>query len=248
MTSTFQKLLAIRKKKGAGYLVLIDPDRKNAAILDDLVCGANESGVDALLVGGSLFMDGQFHQRMERIKALSRIPVILFPGASNQLTPHANAVLFMSVISGRNPAYLIGEQVVAAPIVKDLGLEAIPTAYMIFDGGGHTTVEFMSNSRPLPMERKDLAVAHGLAARYLGMSLLYLEAGSNAVRSIPEELVAEVKSAVGLPMMVGGGIRHPEEAHAKAMAGADFVVTGSAAENPAGVELMRAMARAIHGE
>ena len=150
MNTVFEHLLGIQKEKGAGYLVLIDPDRKNDGILDDLVPAVNESNADAILVGGSFFMDGKFHERAARIKELAKVPVILFPGAANQLGPHFDAVLFMSVISGRNSNYLIGEQVISAPIVKDLGLEPIATGYMLFEGGGSTTVEFMSNTRPPP--------------------------------------------------------------------------------------------------
>jgi len=202
MNTVFEHLLDIRKEKGAGYLVLIDPDRKNDGILDDLVPAVNESNADAILVGGSFFMDGKFHERAARIKELAKVPVILFPGAANQLGPHFDAVLFMSVISGRNSNYLIGEQVISAPIVKDLGLEPISTGYMLFEGGGSTTVEFMSNTRPLPMNRPELAVAHGLAAEYLGMNLLYLEAGSGAKESIPTEIITAGASETGLTVTV----------------------------------------------
>lgn len=248
MKSAFNYLLDVRSRKGAGYLVLIDPDRKNDAILEDIVNSVNESNADAILIGGSLLMDGRFHERASRIKQLASVPVILFPGAANQLVPHCDAVLFMSVISGRNPNYLIGEQVIAAPIVKDLGLEAISTGYLLFDGGGNSTVEFMSNSRPLPMDRPDIAVAHGLAAQFLGMKLLYLEAGSGARRSISEDTIMSVSSEVDLPLIVGGGIRSPEDARSKVEAGASFVVTGTAVENATRSDLLREFADAVHGK
>ncbi len=246
MSTVFEHLLDIRKEKGAGYLVLIDPDRKNDGILDDLVPAVNESNADAILVGGSLFMDGKFHERAARIKELAKVPVILFPGAANQLGPHFDAVLFMSVISGRNSNYLIGEQVISAPIVKDLGLEPISTGYMLFEGGGSTTVEFMSNTRPLPMNRPELAVAHGLAAEYLGMNLLYLEAGSGAKESIPTGIITAVASETGLPFIVGGGIRTPELAREKVEAGASFIVTGTVVENTNDFSLLAKFAAAIH--
>tara|TARA_Y100000310_G_scaffold36174_1_gene34063 strand:+ start:4799 stop:5545 length:747 start_codon:yes stop_codon:yes gene_type:complete len=248
VSSVLEYLMNVRDEKGAGYLVLIDPDRKNDGIVERLVQSVNESEVDAILAGGSLFMDGKFHERVALIKEISQVPVILFPGAVNQLGPHFDAVLFMSIISGRNPTYLIGEQVIGAPIVRDLGLEAIATGYMLFDGGGKSTVEFLSNTQPLPMERSDLAVAHGLAAQYLGMKLLYLEAGSGAVRSIPEKIISALSSEVELPIIVGGGIKSPEEAAGKVEAGASFVVTGTVTETDDHKALMQSFADAVHGK
>jgi len=246
MNSVWEYLLDIKTEKGAGYLVLIDPDRKNDGILDELVHSVNESGADAILSGGSLFMDGQFQERAARIKELAKIPVILFPGAVNQLGPHCDAILFMSVISGRNPNYLIGEQVIAAPVVKDLGLEPIPTGYLLFDGGGNSTVEFMSNSKPLPLNLPDIAIAHGLAAQFLGMKLLYLEAGSGAHTSVPEEMITSILSEVDLPVIVGGGIRTPDDARKKVKAGSSFVVTGTAVEKPGQLALLKKFADAVH--
>ncbi|MEE9167571.1 MAG: geranylgeranylglyceryl/heptaprenylglyceryl phosphate synthase [Candidatus Neomarinimicrobiota bacterium] len=245
--SAFEYLLNVRSQRGAGYLVLIDPDRKNDGILEDLVTTVNESEADAILMGGSLFMDGRFQERAAKVRETARVPVILFPGAANQLGPHCDAVLFMSVISGRNPNYLIGEQVIAAPIVKDLGLEPIPTGYLLFDGGGNSTVEFMSNSKPLPLNRPDIAIAHGLAAEYLGMKLLYLEAGSGARQSVPEKTIRSVASEVSLPLIVGGGIRTGQEARSKVKAGASFIVTGTAIEDPNRLDLLNEFADAIHG-
>lgn len=244
----FENLLKIKEEKGAGYIVLVDPDRKNDGIIDELVAAVHESGADAILVGGSLFMDGKYHERAAKIKELSSLPVILFPGAVNQLGPHYDAILFTSVISGRNPNYLIGEQVIAAPIVKDLGLESIATAYLLFDGGGNSTVEFMSSTRPLPLNRTDLAVAHGLAAKYLGMKLLYLEAGSGAKRTVPNEIITAMKREVDLPLFVGGGIRSPDVAREKVEAGAGFIVTGTAVEDVKNFHLLAEIAKAVHGE
>jgi len=248
VSSVLEHLMNVRNKKGAGYLVLIDPDRKNDGILDRLVHSVNQSEVDAILAGGSLFMDGKFHERVARIKKISQVPVILFPGAVNQLGPNFDAVLFMSIISGRNPTYLIGEQVIGAPIVKDLGLEAIATGYMLFDGGGKSTVEFLSNTQPLPMDRSDLAIAHGLAAQYLGMRLLYMEAGSGAERSVPEETISALSTEVELPLIVGGGIKSPQEAARKVEAGASFVVTGTVTETDDHKTLMQSFADAVHGK
>ncbi|MBH31448.1 MAG: geranylgeranylglyceryl/heptaprenylglyceryl phosphate synthase [Candidatus Marinimicrobia bacterium] len=247
MSSIYSQLESIRSKKGAGFLVLIDPDKKNDVRIEALVESVNRSGADAILVGGSLIMDSGFGERAKKIKSLSNVPVILFPGSVSQLGPHFDAVLFMSIISGRNPTYLIGEQMIAAPIVKDLNLEPIPTGYMLFNGGGHSTVEFMSNSRPLPMNRPEIAVAHGLAGQYLGMKLLYLEAGSGASSPINNETIEALAVNCDIPVMVGGGINDPSVAAQKVKAGASFVVTGTVAESDDSSNILSDFAQAIHG-
>ena len=241
--SIFQTLLASRR---ANYLVLMDPDRKNDEGLEERVAEVNAAGVDAILVGGSLIMDGGFERRVAAIKAASQVPVILFPGASNQLSGHADAILFMSLLSGRNPQYLIGEQVQAAPVVRHLGLEVIPTGYLLLAGGNPTAVEFMSNSQPLPMDKPDLVLAHALAAQYLGMALVYLEAGSGAQQAVSDEIVRTVTGECDIPVLVGGGIRTPAEAASKVRAGAKFVVTGSALEHDSSPGAMQAFADAVH--
>ena len=247
MGSVYSYLESIKLKKKAGYLVLIDPDKKNDSRLETLVDSVNQTGVDAILVGGSLMMDSSFNDRAERIKSLSEVPVILFPGSVSQLGPPSDAVLFMSIISGRHPTYLIGEQVIGAPIVKDLGLEPLPTGYMLFEGGGHSSVEFMSNSRPLPLNRPEIAVAHGLAGQYLGMKLLYLESGSGALRTVPKETISAIARNCDIPIIVGGGISEPEIAVEKVKAGASFIVTGTASEADDSAKIMNDFADAIHG-
>ncbi|MEE2876194.1 MAG: geranylgeranylglyceryl/heptaprenylglyceryl phosphate synthase [Candidatus Neomarinimicrobiota bacterium] len=247
MSGVYSHLESVRREKGAGYLVLIDPDSKNDGKIKSLVESVNKSGADAVLVGGSLIMDSGFGERAKKIKSLSDVPVILFPGSVSQLGPYFDAVLFMSIISGRNPTYLIGEQVIGAPIVKDLGLEAIPTGYMLFDGGSHSTVEFMSNSRPLSMNRPEIAVAHGLAGQYLGMKFLYLEAGSGASFPISDETVVAVSENCDIPIIVGGGITDPKTAASKVKAGASFVVTGTVAESDDSSVILSDFADAIHG-
>jgi len=236
----------VKESKGAGYILLIDPDRKSQYNLEDQVLQANENGVDAIFVGGSLMMDSEFHRRIEKIKKLSKIPVIFFPGGSGQLSKHYDAILFMSVLSGRNPHYLIGEQVIAAPIIKDLGIETIPTAYLLLDGGAKSTVEFMSGSLPIPMSRPDIVVAHALAGQFLGMKIVYLEAGSGAKQSVPVEVIKLVSANVEISTIVGGGIRTPEDARAKVKAGAGFIVTGTIMEAEGNGPLMKEFADAVH--
>ncbi|RMF10415.1 MAG: geranylgeranylglyceryl/heptaprenylglyceryl phosphate synthase [Candidatus Neomarinimicrobiota bacterium] len=246
MSTVHDYLSQVRRDRGAGYLVLIDPDRKNDGTLEARVEAANASGVDALLVGGSLMMDGKSHARVKRIKEAARMPVIFFPGSLSQLCPHYDAMLFLSVISGRNPHYLIGEQVIAAPVIRDLGLETMATGYVLLDGGAHSTVEFMSGSTPIPMNRPDIVVAHGLAAQYLGMHYLYLEAGSGAREPVSTTVIRAVKAECDLPLIVGGGIRTPEAARERVKAGADFVVTGTVLEEAVDLGLMGTFAKAVH--
>ena len=231
-------------EKGAAYVVLIDPDRKNESYLEARVESANQNEVDILFVGGSLMMDGKCNDCVRRIKEASTIPVVFFPGGVSQLNSHYDAMLFMSVISGRNPHYLIGEQTIAAPLVKDLGIETIPTGYMLLDGGAGSTVEFMSGTRPIPMNRSDIAVAHALAGQYLGMKLIYLEAGSGAKEPVSESLVRQVHEAVDVPLIVGGGIRTPEMAAERVKAGASIIVTGTVIEEDS--ILTADFANAIH--
>ncbi|MBT7042970.1 MAG: geranylgeranylglyceryl/heptaprenylglyceryl phosphate synthase [Candidatus Marinimicrobia bacterium] len=242
--SVFSHLDSVIGKKGAAYVVLIDPDRKNEDSLESRVDSANQSGVDALFVGGSLMMDGKCTERVKQIKQASDIPVIFFPGGVGQLNSYYDAMLFMSVISGRNPHYLIGEQVIAAPMVKDLGIETIPTGYMLMDGGAGSTVEFMSGTRPIPMNRPDIAVAHALAGQYLGMKLIYLEAGSGAKESVSESVIEAVTYNLDIPVIVGGGIRNGQIASEKVKAGASIIVTGTVIEENS--NLMSEITDAVH--
>ena len=242
--SVLSKLNDCVEKKGAGFIVLIDPDKKNDKNIDQLVEKAHQNGVDAIFVGGSIMMDRLYHKRVERIKSISEIPVILFPGGVSQLNKHYDAMLFMSLLSGRNSHYLIGEQVIAAPIVKDYGIETIPTGYLLIDGGSPTSVEVISGTKPLPSNRPDIIVSHALAAQFLGMELIYLEAGSGALNKVPEDVVKKVADEISIGLIVGGGIRTPEDANSIVNSGASFVVIGSAIEKSA--ELMEEFSSSIH--
>ncbi len=237
-------LFSTIEDKGAAHVVLLDPDRKYEDSIKKRVENANLSGVDALFVGGSLIMDLNCTERVKKIKSISNIPVILFPGGIGQLNSHYDAMLFMSVISGRNPHYLIGEQVLAAPLVKDMDIETIPTGYILMDGGAGSTVEFISGTRPIPMDRIDIVVAHALAGQFLGMRLIYLEAGSGAKEPVSTSVIEAVSSAIDVPIIVGGGINNPELARSAVEAGASIIVTGTIIEdNP---DYMKEFADAIH--
>jgi phosphoglycerol geranylgeranyltransferase len=240
------RLIQARIKKGKrSYWALLDPDDFSPEQGSSIAKKAMDAGVDALLVGGSLMHTNHFDTFVERIKKKVSIPVILFPGDSTQLSCHADAILFLSLISGRNPVNLIGEHVKAAPLIKNCGIEPIPTAYMLVESGAVTSVEFMSNTRPLPRNKPMIAAAHALAARYMGMAMIYLEAGSGAPETVPDAMIKLVRSSVDIPIIVGGGIRSPQTALAKLAAGADIIVTGNMLRHPDGLSTMREIAREV---
>ena len=241
--SVFSKLNDCVKTNGAGFIILIDPDKKNEKKIDQMVQAANLYA-DAIFVGGSIMMDKLYHERVKRIKSMSKIPVILFPGGVNQLNDYYDAMLFISLFSGRNPHYLIGEQVIAAPIVRDFGIETIPTGYLLIDGGSPTTVEFISGTKPLSPDKPDVIISHALAAQYLGMKLIYLEAGSGARNKIPENVIKKVASEIDIGLIVGGGIRTPQMAKNIVEAGASHVVIGSAIEDS--IAIAKEFSSAIH--
>jgi len=242
----FEKLLAAKAQKGAGFLLLIDPDKYDASGLERVVKAASTSGADGILVGGSLIFSTQFDAYVQQIKAATHLPVILFPGNAVQISPSADAILFLSLLSGRNPEFLIGHHVTAAPSVKAFGLEAVPTAYLLVESGRKTAVEFMSNTTPIPRHKPELAAVHALAAEYLGMKMIYLEAGSGADESVSEEMVELVCQTVSLPVIVGGGIRSARAVRSKVEAGASFVVVGNAFETRSDEDYLKSMIDAAH--
>ena len=244
--NVFNGLLQIREKKGAGYFVLIDPDKQKVEKAIELAQRCEEAQVDALLIGGSLLFSHIFDDFVRAIKAECNLPIIIFPGSTGQLSPYADALLYLSVVSGRNPNNLIGNQVIAAPMIKSMNLEAISTAYMFVESGNVTSAQFLSDTRPIPREKPDIAMAHALAAQYLGMKLVYLEAGSGAKYSVPDILIKKLTEYVSIPVIVGGGIRTPEQARRKVESGASFVVTGNVIENSNDKELLFAFSEAIH--
>lgn len=246
--SVYNYFLETVAQKGAGYFVLIDPDRQTAGSVIPLCEAASGAGADALLVGSSLLLSAGFDELLGNIKRAANVPVVIFPGSTMQISPHADAILFLSLISGRNPNFLIGEQVRAAPIIQQYGVEPISTGYMLIESGNLTSAEYMSNTRPIPREKHDIAKATALAAEYLGMKLLYLEAGSGAEHPVLPEMISAVAQYSSLPLIVGGGIRTPEQARERVAAGAAFIVTGNILENPTKSSLMREFAAAIHGE
>ena len=245
--TVYDRLMTVRQKKGAGYWVLLDPDKMPVATIPDFAAAVEKSGVDALLVGGSLILSSDFeHFVIELKKKVTQIPVIIFPGSLQQITARADALLFLSVVSGRDAHNLIGNHVLAAPLVYRSKIETISTAYLLIESGKMTAAQFMSGSLPLPRNKPDLAVAHALAAQYLGFKFVYLEAGSGAELSVPAEIITAVGKTCNIPVIVGGGIRSPEEASAKVKAGASFIVTGNIIEDAADLNLLSEFSKAIH--
>ncbi|MBZ5858518.1 geranylgeranylglyceryl/heptaprenylglyceryl phosphate synthase [Flavihumibacter profundi] len=232
----------LAKKKS--FAVLIDPDKVQPDQLESLTFLANDAGVDYLLVGGSLVVSNHLDECIAAIKEQSDIPVILFPGSPSQISRHADALLYLSLISGRNPELLIGQHVISAPFIRQSGLEIMSTGYMVIDGGAPTTVSYISNASPIPADKTEIALCTALAGEMLGMKLIYMDAGSGARRPVSEEMIAAVARQISIPMIVGGGITDPEKAYRNCMAGADIVVVGNAIEKDAG--LIKEMSAAVH--
>lgn len=243
---TLERLLQIKEDRGAGYLILIDPDNIDDKKLPAFVREATEAGTDGFLVGGSLMLSNEFDRALQTIKNNTSLPVVIFPGSLFQVSSFADAILFLVLISGRNPEHLIGNQVIAAPVIKRMKLEAISTGYMLIEAGKTTSAEFMSNTKPIPHNKPDIAVAHALAAEYIGMKLLYLDAGSGADHAVSDAMIRSISHYSSLPVIVGGGIRTPEEARKKVEAGASFVVTGTIIEQNSHGSVIREFAEAVH--
>jgi phosphoglycerol geranylgeranyltransferase len=181
-------------------------------------------------MGGSLLMAHQMELCIQRFKTESDIPVILFPGNPAQVTPYADALLYLSLVSGRNPDLLIGQHVASAPQVKASGLEVISTGYIIIDGGVQTTVSYMSHALPVPADKPEIALCTAWAAELQGKHLIYLDAGSGARRPVSEEMISKISSHIDIPLLVGGGILTPEKVFADSKAGANLIVVGNAIE------------------
>lgn len=240
----YQELLRKKKQGIKSFAVLIDPDKADATGIASLVNKSVLCGVDYFFVGGSLVISDRLEEVVQQIKSSCDIPVILFPGSPSQLTPLADALLYLSLISGRNPELLIGQHVISAPFVKKSGLEIMSTGYMVVDGGAPTTVSYISNATPLPADKNDVALCTALAGEMLGMKLIYMDAGSGARTPISESMIAAVAAQISIPLIVGGGITHPEKAYLNGKAGADIIVIGNAIEKDP--SLLEEMAAAVH--
>ena len=218
-----------RRQKGPLHMTLLDPDKQAPAEAAALSFEAAAAGTDAIMIGGSTGVtQNKVDATVLAIKEAAKVPVILFPASAANLSPHADALYFMSLLNSRDPRLIIGEQRLAAPVVRAWGLETIPMAYLVVEPGMRAgevgDAELISRKNPT------VAVQYALAAQLLGMKLVYLEAGSGAPEPVPDRLIRAVREAIEIPVVVGGGIRTPEAAKAAIHAGADIVVTGTIVE------------------
>ena len=237
--------LCERKVNGKkSFAVLIDPDKVNDAKMHQLIQLAVAAKVDYFLVGGSMVISNYLDECVQTIKQNCSIPVLLFPGSSTQVSKYADALLYLSLISGRNPELLIGQHVVSAPSIKQSGLEIISTGYMVIDGGAPTTVSYISNATPLPADKNEIAMCTAMAGEMLGMKLIYMDAGSGAKRPITESMIEKVANCIEVPLIIGGGVTDPEKAYLNCKSGADIIVVGNAIEKDE--SLIMQMASAVH--
>ena len=227
----------IQSKKTPGLAILIDPDKTDSHQIRELTNNIDPGKVDYFFVGGSHITTGNIDQTITALKSHSNLPVVLFPGSVLQITDKADAMLFLSLISGRNPEYLIGQHVIAAPYLEKTDIETIPTGYMLIDSGQSTTASYMSNTIPLPLNKPQLAATTALAGEFLGLKLIYADAGSGAKNCIPNEMIKAIKEKTSIPLIIGGGIRTVQIAQEKLDAGADLIVIGNAIEdNPSFIQ------------
>lgn len=229
------KTLNARAETGQKSLaILIDPDKvEDIASLTGLLNLAKECYVDYFFVGGSLITQQNLDKVIKAIKSSSTIPTVLFPGSNMHLDLSADGILFLSLISGRNPDLLIGQHVVAAPILKNSGIEILPTGYMLINSERTSAVSYMSNTSPIPPDKYSIAASTAMAGEMLGLKLIFIDAGSGAKDAITPKMIQQVKRSVNVPVIVGGGINSASKAKASLEAGADVIVIGNAAEkNP----------------
>jgi len=233
-----------KEKANKLFAVLIDPDKQNSEELLDLIEKSVAAKVDLIFVGGSLLTNGNFGKCIETVKSNCSIPVVIFPGNSMQVNKAADGILFLSLISGRNPDMLIGNQVIAAPILKHSNLEVLSTGYMLIDSGKPTTVSYMSNTTPIPNDKNDVALCTAMAGEMLGLKLIFMDGGSGAINPISESMISMVSQSIDIPLIIGGGICSAEKAIANCKAGADVIVVGNSIEkNP---NLIQEIAQSIH--
>ena len=211
--------------------VLIDPDKGQPEHLAKIAAMANEAKVDLFFIGGSLMVGDEMEETIETIKKLSDIPVVLFPGSPSQVCDKADGVLLLSLISGRNADLLIGQQVIAAPAIKKSGLEVLPTGYMLIDGGRPTTASYISASQPIPANKPEIAAVTAMTGEMMGLKLMYADAGSGADNPVSPQTIAAIKKVTECPLVVGGGMKTPEDVARAYAAGADIAVVGNAFED-----------------
>jgi putative glycerol-1-phosphate prenyltransferase len=233
MKSIYTRLCEARQENRKQLAILVDPDKSDAESIRHLAARCREHQVDYIFAGGSLITNGNLHQTISLLRQNTSIPIILFPGSHEQIDKTADAILLLSLISGRNPEYLIGQHVTAAPKLQQSGLEILPTGYILVESGNTTTVQYISNTSPVPMNKPDIAAITALAGEQLGLRLIFADAGSGAHFPVSPVMIKSIREMISVPLITGGGIRTAEQAFESAHAGADLIVIGNAVEkNP----------------
>ena len=245
MTQKLLSNLYERKENGQkSFAVLIDPDKVNLDNFTNLLDLCIEHHANYIFVGGSLITDYVMGDVIAKIKSYTNIPVILFPGNSLHIDNQADAILLLSLISGRNPEFLIGQHVISAPVLRKSGLEILPTGYMLIDSGRQTTVSYISNTNPIPHDKPGIAACTAMAGEMLGLKLTYLDAGSGAMNPVSPEMIAAVRQSVDTPIIVGGGINSIKKAKNALSAGADVIVVGNGIEE--NIDLLKEIAITVN--
>ncbi|MBA3971226.1 MAG: geranylgeranylglyceryl/heptaprenylglyceryl phosphate synthase [Bacteroidetes bacterium] len=239
-TNSYKKITEAKEIGKKLFAVLIDPDKFNS----EVITTAEAVGVDLLMVGGSILSNGNIDTCICEIKKITKIPVIIFPGNNLQISKHADGILLLSLISGRNAELLIGKHVVAAPMLKASGSQILPTGYMLIESGRQTAATYMSNTSPIPHDKDDIAMCTAMAGEQLGLKLIYMDAGSGALNTISPSMIKKVSESISIPLIIGGGISSSEKAITACNAGADVIVVGNAIESDR--SLISSIAKAVH--
>lgn len=227
------------------HFTLIDPDEQSPEEAAKMAQAAEKANSDGILVGGSITDQDDLNLTVKAIKENTELPVVLFPGNISGVSKFADAILFMSLLNSTNPYWITGAQALSAPSIKKMGIETIPMGYLIIEPGG--TVGWVGDAKPIPRKKSDLALAYSMAAEFLGMRVIYLEAGSGADSHIPLDFIMKVKKLTNLILIVGGGIRTAQDAKEVSQAGADIVITGTVVEETEDAyEKIKELTDAIH--
>ncbi len=240
----YRKIISNKTANKKSFALLIDPDKQNSDQLLTIVEKANQTNTDYLFVGGSLLTNDSLDVCLNTLKDNTNIPIVLFPGNAMQVNNKADAILFLSLISGRNAEMLIGKQVITAPILKRSSLEILPTGYMLIDSGKPTTVSYMSNTTPIPHHKNTIATCTAIAGEMLGLKIIFMDGGSGAENPISKNMIEEVSKSIDIPLIIGGGIRSGKKAADMCKAGADIIVVGNAIEKD--LSLITEISTAIH--
>lgn len=231
MKTLYQDILVAKKNQQKLLAILLDPDKVSVAAIGKLVEKINQSPASHIFVGGSSFEGNHLNELLKALKSQTNLPILLFPGNPSQISPEAHGILFLQLLSGRNPEYLIEHQVNAVPILEKTQLEILSTGYILIESGHETAVERVSQTKPINRDQIDYVAQTAKAGEFIGNKLIYLEAGSGAHQAVPLAMIAAVAQRISIPLIVGGGIRSREAINAAYDAGADMVVIGTAFEN-----------------